>query len=124
MPDVSDADVIIGYRADDSYFSYANAFLNNGLSLQQIETAMYLGNLGEQVVLKSEKAFGNLKFKQFEVADSRIYYPKRMARDIEARRVYFEQVSIEKVVNAVYVLDIIRGGWKNDDKRLSRNLSE
>ena len=124
MPDISDADVLIGYRADDSYFSYANAFLNNGLSLQQLETAMYLGNLGEQLVLKSEKAFSKLSFKRFELADSRIYYPKRMARDIEARRVYREQVSMEKIINAVYVLDIIRGGWKNDDTRLSRNLSE
>ena len=29
LPDISGYDVIIGYRADDSYFSYAKDFLNN-----------------------------------------------------------------------------------------------
>ena len=42
--------MIIGYRADDSYFSFANAFLNNTLSLEQLKEAMYLGKLGEQVI--------------------------------------------------------------------------
>ena len=40
-------DLMRGYRADDSYFSFANAFLNNGLSLSRLERAMALGNLGE-----------------------------------------------------------------------------
>ncbi|MBR2627880.1 MAG: DUF3990 domain-containing protein, partial [Peptococcaceae bacterium] len=40
---------MIGYRADDSYFSFANAFLNNTLSLRQLEKAMMLGKHGEQV---------------------------------------------------------------------------
>ena len=31
------ADVIIGYRADDSYFSFARAFLENRISLAQLE---------------------------------------------------------------------------------------
>ena len=52
MPDVSNADIILGYRADDSYFSFANSFLNSLLSLEQLESAMHLGELGEQVVLK------------------------------------------------------------------------
>ena len=29
LPDASQADVIVGYRADDSYFSFARAFVNN-----------------------------------------------------------------------------------------------
>lgn len=29
-------DLIIGYRADDSYFDYAESFLNNGISVQQL----------------------------------------------------------------------------------------
>jgi hypothetical protein len=122
MPPFADADVLIGYRADDSYFSYANAFLNNGLSLQQLEQAMYLGNLGEQIVLKSEKAFAKLLFDGFHIADAGVYYPLRQVRDVEARKVYKEQVSVAKLVDSVYILDIIRGGWKDDDARLSRNI--
>ena len=33
LPDYKRADVIRGYRADDSYFSFASAFLNNTISL-------------------------------------------------------------------------------------------
>lgn len=56
LPNYDPYDLIVGYRADDSYFSFANAFLNNTLSLEQLRKAMFLGKLGEQVVLKSEKA--------------------------------------------------------------------
>lgn len=35
-------DIIKGYRADDSYFAFASAFLNNTISLQQLEQAMVL----------------------------------------------------------------------------------
>ena len=55
-------DIIIGYRADDSYFSYAGDFVNGTLSLSDLSEAMRLGKLGEQVVLKSKKAFEALTF--------------------------------------------------------------
>ena len=29
-------DLIIGYRADDSYFDYAESFVNNGISVDQL----------------------------------------------------------------------------------------
>lgn len=40
--DVSEYDVIIGYRADDSYFTFAKSFVSNGISLQQLQLAMRL----------------------------------------------------------------------------------
>ncbi len=39
-------DLIIGYRADDSYFDYAVAFLNKAITVQQLSTAMLLGKSG------------------------------------------------------------------------------
>ena len=60
--DYKNYDVIIGYRADDSYFSYAGDFVNGTLSLSDLSEAMRLGKLGEQVVLKSKKAFEALTF--------------------------------------------------------------
>jgi hypothetical protein len=122
-PDIEDADVLIGYRADDSYFSYANSFLNSLLSLEQLETAMYLGNLGEQTVLMSELAFSRLHYEGFDVAEGDIYYPKRSARDRDARQTFKEQRSLKQTLEATYILDIIRGGWKNNDTRLRRNIS-
>lgn len=53
--DVGEYDVIIGYRADDSYFSFAKDFINNTISVEQLAEAMRLGELGIQIVLKSER---------------------------------------------------------------------
>ena len=124
LPDVKDVDVLIGYRANDSYFSFANSFLNSLLSLDQLETAMYLGKLGEQTVLKSERAFAQIHFDKFHPADRVTHYPQKAARDKEARAVYREQRSRQQTIEAVYVMDIMRGGWKDDDARLRRNVSE
>ena len=124
LPDYQDYDVIIGYRADDSYFSFASAFLNNTISLSQLEKAMYLGKLGEQVVLKSELAFSRLSFEEAIPAERTIYYPKRAARDGEARAAFRSQRRSASNQSAVYLIDILREGWQNDDPRLRRDLSE
>ncbi len=55
LPDTSTCDVIRGWRADDSYFSYARAFVNNTITVDQLGRSMRLGNLGEQIVLKSAR---------------------------------------------------------------------
>ena len=120
LPDISGYDVVIGYRADDSYFSYAKDFLNNTISVNQLSQAMKLGELGEQVVLKSEKAFQQIHFKGYEIADGSIYNPRRMARETRARTAYLSNHSADfsMISNEIYVLDIIREGMKNDDPRL------
>lgn len=124
LPDYQGYDVIIGYRADDSYFSFASAFLNNTISLAQLEKAMYLGKLGEQVVLKTEQAFSRLSFKEAIPAERTIHYPKRSARDNEARAAFRRERSAAPIQNAVYLIDILREEWQDDDPRLRRNLSE
>ena len=91
LPDISDVDVIVGYRADDSYFSFAQDFVNNTISVRDLNRAMHLGTLGEQVVLVSEKAFGQIIFDGYETADYREYYYKRMERDTQAREIYRRQ---------------------------------
>lgn len=79
--DIGEYDVITGYRADDSYFSFVRAFVNNEISLKQLSYAMELGKLGEQFVLKSPKAFERIKFVSYELADYKVYYVRRKARD-------------------------------------------
>lgn len=37
--DISENDLIIGYRADDSYFRFAEDFLNNSISVEKLERA-------------------------------------------------------------------------------------
>lgn len=118
LPDYEHYDLIIGYRADDSYFAFANAFLNNTISLEQLRKAMFLGKLGEQVVLKSEKAFSRLDFVESLPVDSSQYYPKRMARDRQAREDFQNERMTVSPADAVYMIDILRQKWTNDDPRL------
>lgn len=115
-------DLITGYRADDSYFDYAESFLNNGISVEQLAKAMKLGKLGEQIVIKSQFAFLNLKYDGFEVAGKDQYYVLRKARDDEANKLYMEM--LEEESDGLYIQDIIRGGIKNDDPRIPGNISE
>lgn len=123
-PDTSTADVMIGYRADDSYFTFAQDFLNGMTSVRDLEWAMRLGNLGEQVVLISEKAYSQIQFIGSEVVDHEVYYPRRVQRDAEARQAYREyKKNLEQFQNDVYVLDIIRENMGADDERLQSVIS-
>ena len=115
-------DLIIGYRADDSYFDFATSFLNNGISVQQLANAMRLGKLGEQIVIKSNYAFTLLHYDGFSIAEKEKYYVRRKARNDEADQLYSD--ILEEETDGLYILDIIRGGIQNDDPRIPRNLSE
>ena len=111
-------DLITGYRADDSYFSFSRAFLSNTLSLEQLRRAMKLGKLGEQVVLRSREAFRKLEYIEAIPSNRNVYYPKKIERDQQARQDYIMISSEENPADAVYVIDIIRQKWNNDDPRL------
>ncbi len=115
--DISEYDLIIGYRADDSYFSFARAFISNEISLSQLNYAMRLGRLGEQYVLKTEQAFKQLVFKSAELADNTIYYARRKMRDDEARNAFFTELEKEDI-HGIYMRDIIREEMTGDDVRL------
>lgn len=115
--DLTPYDVIIGYRADDSYFSFARAFMNNEISLSQLSYAMRLGKLGEQFVLKSPAAFDRIKFMSYEIADNTECYAKRKARDDDARSAFRAELEKDDL-RGLYMRDIIREEVKPDDPRL------
>ena len=115
-------DLITGYRGDDSYFDYAESFLNNGISVEQLAKAKKLGKLGEQVVIKSQFAFSKLKYEGFDVAEKDVFYVFRKARGDEANQTYLEM--LEEESDGLYIQDIMRGGIKNDDPRIPRNISK
>lgn len=119
LPDISTYDVIIGYRADDSYFSFAQDFVSGVISLQRLAQAMRLGKLGEQIVLKSPKAFAQIQFVGYENADAEEYYIKKNEREREARRQYRRNKKEQADVNELFILDIMREEIKNGDARLS-----
>lgn len=118
LPDLGPYDVIRGWRADDSYFSFAQMFLSGTISLEQLGRALRLGGLGEQVFLQSERAFEALVFVSAERVDKAIYYPQRVARDSKARETFGKMKMEKDVTDGIFSLDIYREKWKNDDPRL------
>lgn len=60
--DSNNADIIIGYRADDSYTDVVDSFLKNEISIDETKRLFEEGFLGQQVFIKSEEAFNRLKY--------------------------------------------------------------
>ena len=118
LPDYKGYDLIEGYRADDSYFSFSRAFLANGITLEQLRRAMRLGKLGEQVVLRSPAAFDAISFLQAIPVDASIYHLRRLSRDRNAREDYRKMLTETPVDEGIYVSTIINEKWNNDDSRL------
>lgn len=117
LPKYEQYNAIIGYRADDSYFSFARAFVSNSISLNQLSYAMRLGKLGEQFVLKSPLAFARLRVLEAIKADNAVYFARRKSRDEEARATFQRELEREDM-NGLYLRDIIREEIKSDDARL------
>ena len=111
-------DAIIGYRADDSYFSFAQDFINGTISYRQLNNAMHLGKLGQQFVLKSKQAFDRMQFLGYEVADHDEWYAKKMLRDRSARREYFSVERNKRQRGDLYITQILDEEMKPDDERL------
>ncbi|MBE6141954.1 MAG: DUF3990 domain-containing protein [Erysipelotrichaceae bacterium] len=107
--DISQYDVVIGYRADDSYFTFAKDFLSNTLSLESLSSALRYGKLGEQIVLISEKAFEKIQFVNSEKVDVSEYYYKRKNRNAEANQKYKNLSDNQDVEKETFIMDLIRG---------------
>lgn len=117
--DLEPYDVVRGPRADDSYFSFARAFLNNTISVDQLARAMRLGTLGEQYALRSAAAFELLEFRAYEVAPGELYGARRLQRDLQARTAY-QDIAAQFDATGLYVRDIIAQEVSSDDPRLLR----
>ncbi len=111
-------DIIIGYRADDSYFSFAQDFINGTISYRQLSKAMYLGELGEQFVIKSKRAFDSIEFEGYQVSRSDEWYIKKMIRDKNARREYLDTERYKRQKGDIYIMQILDEEMGEDDARL------
>ena len=122
LPDIENVDVIVGYRADDSYFSFSRAFLSNSITLQQLSHAMKYGDLGLQVMLRSKRAFSSISFTCSYPVDGNEYYPKRMARD-RAARTAFQELLEKEDRTGLYLSDIMRKEISDDDSGIFKIIS-
>ncbi len=106
-------DVIIGYRADDAYFRFIREFLNNSTGLNTLNEAMYLGKLGLQIFIQSDKAFNQLEFVKSSVEEQEIHYIKNVLSIDKACETY-ELLKIKNELNDIYIHDI-KGGKINEN---------
>jgi len=60
----ADADILLGFRADDAYLDIIEAFLRNQFSVDEATRLFYELDFGEQIVIRSPKAFERLTFRQ------------------------------------------------------------
>ena len=116
-------DAVIGYRADDSYFSFAQDFINGTISYRQLNHAMHLGKLGMQIVLKSEKAFSQIAFVGTEQTDAETWFARRELRDKSARRQYFDTERNHRQRGDIYITQILDEEMKGNDVRLRQTVS-
>lgn len=108
--DLSLYDVVIGYRADDSYFSYARDFISNALSIESLNKSILLGNLGTQYFIRSKKGFDNISFIDYEEVDFKYYHSKCILREKSARTDY-EQIRHTEGFRGTFISNIIERGY-------------
>ena len=116
--DLESADIVEGYRADDSYFTFAQDFISGAISYRQLQSAMMLGDLGRQVVVRSERAFEALRFQGALPATRGQWLARREQRDRDARSRYFDKERNARRKGDLFIVDIIDEGMGPDDERL------
>ena len=116
--DLSKADVVQGYRADDSYFMFAQDFIGGAISYRQLKLAMHLGDLGKQIMIKSERAFERLQFRQALDVPCSVWLPRRELRDRQARERYFNHERNARRPGDFFIASIIDEGMDANDDRL------
>ena len=98
------ADMIIGYRADDSYFAYSRDFVANDLSLEALAQAMRIGKLGLQYVLKSRKAFTCIRMRKYEKVEHSNEYQIFRNKALQQYRALKKEDSIDNT----FIRDLMR----------------
>lgn len=83
--DTSKYDIIYGWRADSSYFSIAKRFVRNEIDYTLIAELFHLGDLDNQICLKSKAAFNVLTEVTQVLRVDKSYGIAYLSRDNDAR---------------------------------------
>ena len=82
--DFQNCDCMVGFRADNCNFAFAQNFLDGDISYQELNDAVRFGDTGRQFVLKSNRAFDRVLFNGYSIARSAEVFPAAVARDRDA----------------------------------------
>ena len=105
--DVNDYDVIIGFRADDSYFRFPLRFISNDLAFEDLEDVFLSGELGVQYAFMSQRAIKMLKFQNAIECDSN-YLGHYYSIVSKASKEFDELLNRPRDPNKKYILDLMR----------------
>lgn len=86
-----DYDVVVSWRADDSYFNVSTTYLSNSCDIKGLKYVMSRGNMREQVVLVKPEAFENLSYCGYDDVSADFSYLNknwRTRQDDAKRSVY------------------------------------
>ena len=104
--DVSQYDIVIGYRADDSYFHFPAAFVRSEITLESLNTIFKAGELGKQYVLISKKAFDLLKFVD-HMAVSSASKEEYYKRKDKADKVFADLLNQDRYSKGIRLRDLV-----------------
>ena len=116
--DLSGYDVITGCRADDSLYDFCSGFLSNRITLETFKKCLTLGDFGKHIVLKSEKAFEQIRYVTRHEADPGVYYPEYNDRNLKANSNLFKLEHDQDIMSGTLFVQIMRENWEVDDARL------
>ena len=103
---VRDYDVVIGYRADDSYFRFPEAFVRSEITLESLNRIFQAGELGKQYVLISERAFRLINFLDYQEATAagrEDYYKRKNG----ANKVFTDLLNADRYAKGVRLRDLV-----------------
>lgn len=110
--DVRKYDIVIGYRADDSYFIFPKMFVSSQLRVIKLEDIYKLGFLGKQIAIISEKAFSKLKY--IESIKAEPIYKDKYRQRVESADAIFRSIALEeRWKDGDRLIDLV----KKNDKR-------
>ena len=104
---VKEYDVVIGYRADDSYFHFPEAFVHSEITLESLNKIFHAGELGKQYVIISQRAFNLLKFIDYEEAFEQSredYYKRKRGAD----KVFTDLLAADRYSDGTRIRDLIK----------------
>ena len=103
---VNDYDIVIGYRADDSYFHFPEAFVRSEITLESLNSIFTAGDLGKQYVLISERAFKLIKFIDYQEVTEKSqedYYKRKL----DADKIFTDLLEADRYKKGIRLRDLV-----------------
>lgn len=112
--DPQGCDCIIGYRADNRCFMFAQDFLDARLSYTSFRNALMGDDSNKQFVLKSNRAFDRISFAGYEPALRDVSYPVGRSREIRS----VKKIKPSAGSSDFFITDLIEEDVRPYDTRL------